>query len=62
MENGELTYERDLLKRPTYPGGSARKPWEFLSSVEKSSWASSPAATFCYMTAVGNTFLFHFTT
>lgn len=35
---GQLAYEADCAKRPTYHDGSKRKAWSRLGSVEKYSW------------------------
>ncbi len=35
---GQLDYEADVLKAPTYPDGGTRKTWAQLGDVEQWSW------------------------
>lgn len=36
--NGQITYEKDVERRPKYPDGSPRKKWHELGDVERWSW------------------------
>lgn len=38
---GQLDYEKDVKRKPTYHDGTTRKEWEQLSSVAKWSWERS---------------------
>jgi len=41
---GQLAYEADLLKLPTYHTGEARRSWAALSDFVKASWEKNPTA------------------
>jgi hypothetical protein len=39
---GQLAYERDLLRAPTYADGMPRPPWEQLRTAAQWSWERNP--------------------
>lgn len=39
---GELAYEEDCRRRPTYDDGTQRRPWSALDSVCRYSWERDP--------------------
>lgn len=41
---GQLAYEEDCRRCPTYFGGEKRRPWEKLGEVERLSWERCPEA------------------
>jgi len=41
---GQIAYEEDCNRRPTYPDGSKRKPWSQLDSWARLSWERNPTA------------------
>lgn len=39
---GQIAYEEDLYKRPTYADGSPRKSWKNMDEISRSSWERNP--------------------
>lgn len=39
---GQLAYEDELTRKPTYGDGSQRKPWDKLSDIARWSWERNP--------------------
>lgn len=39
---GQLAYEEDVRRSPSYPDGSPRKAWAALGDVERWSWERCP--------------------
>lgn len=39
---GQIAYEEDCRRAPTYSDGSPRKKWERLRDFEKQSWERNP--------------------
>jgi hypothetical protein len=35
---GQIDYEADVLRRPTYHDGTPRKTWDELSDIARYSW------------------------
>ena len=40
---GQLAYEEDCRRQPTYYDGTPRRPWSRLGDVERLSWERCPA-------------------
>lgn len=39
---GQIAYEHDVARRPTYPDGSPRKAWKDLPGYAQWSWERTP--------------------
>lgn len=42
MTRGRAAYEADLLERPNYHDGKARRQWNELSAIAQWSWEKNP--------------------
>lgn len=44
---GQLAYEADVSRRPTYHDGAKRKTWDQLGEIEQWSWQRDPKCSSC---------------
>lgn len=45
MTPGQIAYQEDVRRRPTYGDGTPRKSWEELCDVARWSWEREPPKT-----------------
>lgn len=43
---GQLAYEEDVRRRPTYDDGTPRRAWSSLDNVVRLSWQRNPTPRF----------------